>query len=70
MSESESMEKLIRAPEVARMFQLPLPRVYELTRKGVIPAVKMLRQYWYSPSRLREWAKAGGTPLDAETEQP
>lgn len=46
---------------VAETFDLPLQRVYELTRREVIPAVRILRQYRYDPTALAEWAKRGGT---------
>jgi hypothetical protein len=46
---------------VAMTFGLPLPRVYELTRRKIIPAVQILRQYRYDPDALTEWAKRGGT---------
>jgi hypothetical protein len=46
---------------VAETFGLPLQRVYDLTRREVIPAVRILRQYRYDPEALAEWAKCGGT---------
>ena len=46
---------------VAQTFDLPLQRVYELTRRKVIPCVQILRQYRYDPAALSEWAKSGGT---------
>jgi len=46
---------------VAETFDLPLQRVYELTRREVIPVVRILRQYRYDPEALAEWAKRGGT---------
>ena len=46
---------------VAVTFGVPLQRVYDLTRKRIIPAVRILRQYRYDPEALAEWAKRGGT---------
>lgn len=46
---------------VAGTFGLPLQRVYELTRREIIPAVRILRQYRYDPNALAEWANRGGT---------
>jgi len=46
---------------VAGALGLPLQRIYDLTRKGAIPAVRILRQYRYDPAALAEWAKRGGT---------
>lgn len=58
------MNQLKDAKWVADAFDLPLPRVYQLTRAGVIPAVRILRQYRYDPEVLAEWAKKGGTSKD------
>jgi hypothetical protein len=52
---------------VAGTFGLPVQRVYDLTRKKVIPAVRILRQYRYDPEALAEWAKRGGTSGKNET---
>lgn len=52
---------------VAETFDLPLQRVYELTRREVIPSVRILRQYRYDPQALAEWAKRGGTSIRSES---
>jgi hypothetical protein len=52
---------------VAATFDLPLQRVYELTRREIIPAVRIVRQYRYDPEALAEWAKRGGTSIKNET---
>jgi hypothetical protein len=54
-------QQLKDAKWVAQTFDLPLQRVYDLTRRKVIPAVQILRQYRYDPEALAEWAKRGGT---------
>lgn len=54
-------QQLKDAKWVAETFDLPLQRVYDLTRRKVIPAVQILRQYRYDPEALAEWAKRGGT---------
>lgn len=46
---------------VAETFGLPLQRIYDLSRRELIPAVRILRQYRYDPDALAEWAKRGGT---------
>ena len=51
---------------VAETLKLPLQRVYDLTRRKVIPAVQILRQYRYDPEALSEWAKRGGTSIKDE----
>jgi hypothetical protein len=54
-------QQLKDAKWVAVTFGVPVQRVYDLTRKKVIPAVRILRQYRYDPEALAEWAKGGGT---------
>ena len=53
---------------VAETFDLPLQRVYDLTRREVIPSVRILRQYRYDPSALAEWAKRGGTSINDDSQ--
>ena len=62
-------QQLKDAKWVAQTFYLPLQRVYDLTRRAVIPAVRILRQYRYDPQALAEWAKRGGTSLPEENEE-
>lgn len=57
-------QQLKDAKWVAQTLDLPLQRVYDLTRRKVIPAVQILRQYRYDPEALSEWAKRGGTRYD------
>lgn len=59
-----TMNQLKDARWVAEYFDMPLQRVYELTRSGVLPVVRILRQYRYDPEVLKEWAKQGGTAKD------
>lgn len=60
-------QQLRDAKWVAQTFDLPLQRVYDLTRRKVIPSVQILRQYRYDPQALAEWAKQGGTFTDNES---
>ena len=54
------MQELLTAQQVASILNLPLQRVYELTRRKAIPAVRVFRQYRYVPAALVEWANSGG----------
>ena len=56
-------QQLKDAKWVAEVLNMPLQRIYDLTRKRVIPSVRILRQYRYDPTALAEWAKRGGTGL-------
>ena len=60
-------QQLKDAKWVAETFDLPLQRVYDLTRRRVLPAVQILRQYRYDPEALSEWAKRGGTAAGSES---
>lgn len=52
---------LLTAKEVAAEWQIPLARVYELTRQGLIPCLKLgARQLRYDPDTLRDWKDRGG----------
>jgi len=52
---------LLTAKEVATEWQIPLARVYELTRQGLIPCLKLgTRQLRYDPEVLRDWKARGG----------
>jgi excisionase family DNA binding protein len=61
------MERLLTAKEVSINLNLPLQRVYELTRRREIPAVRVFRQYRYDPAALVEWANSGGVVEHDET---
>ena len=53
--------QLLTAKQVSESLSLPLQRIYELTRNGTLPHVRILRQVRYSPDALRKWIERGGT---------
>ena len=53
-------EKLLSAQRVAVFLDVPVQRVYELARLGLIPVVKLGRQRRFSPAALDAWVRAGG----------
>jgi excisionase family DNA binding protein len=55
------MQQLLSAREVSETLKLPLQRIYDLTRRGALPAVRVFRQYRYNPDALRQWIDRGGT---------
>lgn len=57
------MQQLLSAREVSETLKLPLQRIYDLTRRGAIPAVRVFRQYRYNPEALRQWIERGGTSV-------
>jgi excisionase family DNA binding protein len=60
--------QLLTAKEVSESLSLPLQRIYELTRKGTLPHVRIFRQVRYSPDELRKWIERGGTNSTSDTD--
>lgn len=59
--------RLIDAKEVAEILQVKVQRVYELTRREVLPSVRIgPRQIRYEETRLMQWIEHGGR-LNAES---
>ncbi|MFL6213322.1 MAG: helix-turn-helix domain-containing protein [Blastocatellia bacterium] len=52
--------KLLTAKAIAEAWGLPLPRIYELARTGVIPSVRIGRQVRFPEDALRDWIRSGG----------
>ena len=52
---------LLTADEVAQQLRVTRFRVYELARRGDLPAVKLGRTLRFSQTTLREWIDRGGT---------
>lgn len=59
-----TLPRLLTATEVAEQTGLPLSSVYELTRRDMIPHVKLGRAYRYSAPAVAEWIEAGGAADD------
>jgi hypothetical protein len=52
----------LTAKELSVQLRIPLARVYELSRRRLIPTVRLAeRQLRYDPDALREWAARGGS---------
>ena len=52
---------LIKAPEAAKMLDIRLARLYELTRQKIVPAVRIgPKQLRYDRQSLHEWIRQGG----------
>ena len=59
------------ARDIAELLNLPLPRIYEVTRKGFFPrsvVVRIGRQIRYNREGLLKWLESGGQ-LDQEFRQ-
>jgi hypothetical protein len=51
----------LTAKDVSVEFNIPLARVYELTRRALIPVLRLGdKQLRYDPEALRDWSKRGG----------
>jgi excisionase family DNA binding protein len=56
-----SLEKLLTANDVSEVLQIDLQRVYSLTRKKLLPTVRLGdRQYRYDPSAIERFIENGG----------
>ena len=65
VSEVKSV-RLLTVPEVADALQVPLARVYQLVRHGLLPGVYVGRQVRVDPGSLEEWVAQGGRQLPAQ----
>ncbi|HEV8366880.1 MAG TPA: helix-turn-helix domain-containing protein [Pyrinomonadaceae bacterium] len=58
--------RLLDAKEVAEILQMNVQRVYELTRRGILPSVRIgPKQIRFEETRLMQWIEHGGR-LNAE----
>jgi excisionase family DNA binding protein len=58
--------RLVDAKEVAEILQVNIQRVYELTRQGILPNIRIgPRQIRYEETRLTQWIEHSGR-LNAE----
>ena len=56
-----SFEKLLTANDVSEVLQIDLQRVYSLTRRKLLPTVKLgERQYRYSRQAIERFIADGG----------
>ncbi len=59
--------RLLDAKEVAEILQVNVQRVYELTRQGILPSVRIgPKQIRFEETRLMQWIEYGGK-LNAES---
>jgi excisionase family DNA binding protein len=60
-----SEERLIKAEEAAGILDVTTQRVWELSRRNLIPHVRIgERQYRYSEKALKAWISSGGNRKD------
>lgn len=53
--------RLLNAKEVAEILQVSTQRVYELTRQGILPSIRIgARQIRFEEQRLLRWIENGG----------
>ena len=63
------MQKLKTAKEISEVLNLSQQRIYELTRRGLIPHVRIgHRQYRYIESEIEEWLRKGGNSAEKQDE--
>lgn len=61
METEAQLPRLLTAQEVAEQTALPLARVYELAREGLLPSVRLGRAVRFSADALRSWFESGGS---------
>lgn len=65
-----SFEKLLTATEVSERLQIDLQRVYELTRRKLLPCVRLgSRQLRYSPQAIEGFIANGGNQEGDENQE-
>ena len=58
----QDLPRLLTAQEVCAQFRsIGRHRLYQLARRGEIPAIKLGRAYRFAASALEAWIAAGGT---------
>lgn len=66
---TENLPRLLTAGQVAEQTGIPLSRVYELSRNGDIPHVRLGRALRYPAPALRKWIAKGGTAGNGGVEE-
>lgn len=56
-----TLPRLLHAEEVAEQTGLPLPRLYALVRRGLIPHVRVGRSVRFSEAAVLAWIEQGGS---------
>lgn len=55
------LRRLATAKEIAEALGLPLSRVYELARRGDLPAVRLGRAFRFDPVQIADFIHSGGS---------
>ena len=64
---ASALPRLLTARQVCEQFgTFKLHRLYQLARRGDIPAVRLGRAYRFSMTALEAWLAAGGTRCAAD----
>ena len=64
------LPQLVTARDLSATTGIPLWRLYELTRSGGVPHVRLGRAVRYDPEAVASWIAAGGTgPYTAPTSE-
>ena len=54
---------ILTAPQVATRLNVSVARVYDLSRRKLLPCFKLGRQYRFLEEALDEFIRSGGQPL-------
>lgn len=58
------MDKLLNVKELGAWLNLPIDRIYALSREGVIPTIRFKRTLRFSREAVLKLIDAGGKGLD------
>lgn len=61
--------RLKKVEEIAEQLQVKKSRLYELTRLGIIPSVRLGRQIRFDPKAIEEWINSGGSNGKEQSDQ-
>jgi excisionase family DNA binding protein len=59
--QNPELPRLLTAAELASVLGVPRWRLYELTRAGLLPHIRLGRAVRYDPERVNAWLHDGGT---------
>ncbi|MGI5842924.1 MAG: helix-turn-helix domain-containing protein [Candidatus Xenobium sp.] len=68
-TEPNAMTNWLTLEEAAQYLKMGKSTLYDLARKGNIPAHKMGREWRFDAEELDEWLKAGKLSLQEQREQ-
>jgi excisionase family DNA binding protein len=60
----------LKAPEVAKMLRTSVQHVYNLSKQGIMPCIKLGKQYRFDEQVVLDWVTSGGSKPFAKESTP